>query len=112
MSAPQQQLNRLATEKDKLTKELERTRGIIKVSDACEVCFILFPLSLSLSLFLTILFSVREFRCLTCIPLSMHNKQTLIAFIRQTQDPFSPDWKGANPWLSSPENAACKCQIA
>lgn len=73
MSAPQQQLNRLATEKDKLTKELERTRGIIKVSDACE---------------------------------------TLIAFIRQTQDPFSPDWKGANPWLSSPENAACKCQIA
>lgn len=42
----------------------------------------------------------------------MHNKQTLIAFIRQTQDPFSPDWKGANPWLSSPENAACKCQIA
>lgn len=50
MSAPQQQLNRLATEKDKLTKELERTRGIIKVSDACEVCFILFPLSISLSL--------------------------------------------------------------
>lgn len=43
MSAPQQQLNRLATEKDKLTKELERTRGIIKVSEACEVCFNIFP---------------------------------------------------------------------
>ena len=38
MSAPQQQLNRLATEKEKLTKELERTRSIIKVSEACEVC--------------------------------------------------------------------------
>ena len=38
MSAPQQQLNRLVTEKEKLTKELERTRGIIKVSQACEVC--------------------------------------------------------------------------
>jgi len=73
MSATQQQLNRLTTEKEKLQKELERTRGIIKVSEACK---------------------------------------SLIEFIQQTQDPFSPDWKGANPWLSSPENAACKCQIA
>ena len=100
MSAPQQQLNRLATEKDKLTKELERTRGIIKVSEACEVCFSAhsphaFAFDFTRSFF-------KPF----------HFKQTLITFIRQTQDPFSPDWKGANPWLSSPENAACKCQIA
>ena len=34
-----QQLNRLVIEKDKLMREFERTKTIIKVSEACDVSF-------------------------------------------------------------------------
>jgi len=66
-------LERLVSEKDKLSHELERTRDLIRVSEACE---------------------------------------TLVAFTKTTADPFALDWKGSNPWLSSPDNAACKCIVA
>eukprot|EP00727_Mastigamoeba_balamuthi_P002637 m51a1_g12370 hypothetical protein (69) ;mRNA; f:602960-603294 len=65
----QAQLNRLLVDKEKLVRELERTKTIIKVSEACEA---------------------------------------LIASVKGTPDPFSPDWRGANPWLQTP-NPKCPC---
>eukprot|EP00727_Mastigamoeba_balamuthi_P011161 m51a1_g6668 hypothetical protein (69) ;mRNA; f:183086-183410 len=65
----QAQLNRLLVDKEKLARELERTKTIIKVSEACEA---------------------------------------LIASVKGTPDPFTPDWRGANPWHQAQGNK-CPC---
>ena len=64
----QQQLSRLLQEKERLLKNFERSKNLMRVSDACA---------------------------------------DLVNFTKHKPEPFSPDFKDANPWNKDSDNGCC-----